>query len=95
MRKVGSMSGNIRQAKKGKRFKGRRRGTAEEGGRSKGRQEEESTSIFRPSTIVPFSFSRAWSASALVSNVTNPKPCSGQEVGLKNQATKEGRPEVR
>lgn len=39
MRKVGSMSGNIRQAKKGKRFKGRRRGTAEEGERSKGRQE--------------------------------------------------------
>lgn len=34
-----------------------------------------STSIFRPSTIVPFSFSRARSASELVSKVTNPKPC--------------------
>lgn len=33
------------------------------------------TSIFRPSTIVPFSFSRARSASELVSKVTNPKPC--------------------
>lgn len=35
---------------------------------------KESTSILRPSTIVPFSFSRARSASALVSNVTKPKP---------------------
>lgn len=34
----------------------------------------ESTSILRPSTIVPFSFSRARSASVLVSKVTNPKP---------------------
>lgn len=33
------------------------------------------TSILRPSTMVPFSFSRARSASALVSKVTNPKPC--------------------
>lgn len=37
-------------------------------------EEEESTSILRPSTIVPFSFSRARSASVLVSKVTNPKP---------------------
>jgi hypothetical protein len=33
------------------------------------------TSIFRPSTTVPFSFSRALSASALLANVTNPNPC--------------------
>lgn len=33
------------------------------------------TSIFRPSTIVPFSFSRAASASALFANVTKPNPC--------------------
>lgn len=33
------------------------------------------TSIFLPSTIVPFSFSRARSASAALSKVTNPKPC--------------------
>lgn len=32
------------------------------------------TSIFRPSTSVPWSFSLALSASALVSNVTKPKP---------------------
>lgn len=37
-------------------------------------EKEESTSILRPSTIVPFSFSRARSASVLVSKVTNPKP---------------------
>lgn len=54
----------------------------EEDGASEEKQEKEGTSIFRPSTIVPFSFSRARSASALVSNVTNPKPCSGKEVGL-------------
>lgn len=33
------------------------------------------TSIFRPSTSVPWSFSLALSASALDSNVTKPKPC--------------------
>lgn len=89
------MSGNIRQAEKGKRVRGGEREQKKKGTRSKGRQEEESTSIFRPSTIVPFSFSRAWSASALVSNVTNPKPCSGREVGLESQATNEGRPEMK
>ena len=52
---------------------------------SKERQDKEGTSIFRPSTIVPFSFSLARSASALVSNVTNPKPCSGKEVELSNK----------
>lgn len=39
-----------------------------------GGEKNESTSILRPSTIVPFSFSRARSASVLVSKVTNPKP---------------------
>lgn len=72
-----------RQRKKreiqGKEEKSKRR----RGKGGKERQEKEGTSIFRPSTIVPFSFSRARSASALVSNVTNPKPCSGQEVRLK------------
>lgn len=33
------------------------------------------TSIFLPSTIVPFSFSLARSASVALSKVTNPKPC--------------------
>lgn len=33
------------------------------------------TSIFLPSTIVPCSFSRAASASALFANVTKPNPC--------------------
>lgn len=33
------------------------------------------TSILRPSTMVPFSCSRARSASALEANVTKPKPC--------------------
>lgn len=33
------------------------------------------TSILRPSTSVPWSFSLALSASALASNVTKPKPC--------------------
>lgn len=32
------------------------------------------TSIFLPSTIVPFSFSLALSASVALSKVTNPKP---------------------
>lgn len=39
-----------------------------------GRKKCESTSILRPSTIVPLSFSRARSASVLVSKVTKPKP---------------------
>ncbi|KAG8321270.1 hypothetical protein J6590_049578 [Homalodisca vitripennis] len=33
------------------------------------------TSIFLPSTTVPCSRSRAWSASALFANVTKPNPC--------------------
>lgn len=33
------------------------------------------TSIFLPSTTVPWSLSRAWSASALFANVTKPNPC--------------------
>ena len=33
------------------------------------------TSILRPSTTVPWSFSRARSASALLANVTKPNPC--------------------
>lgn len=36
------------------------------------------TSILRPSTRVPWSFSLALSASALDSNVTKPKPCKGE-----------------
>lgn len=37
------------------------------------------TSIFLPSTIVPFSFSLARSASFALSKVTNPKPCKFTE----------------
>lgn len=44
-----------------------------------------STSIFRPSTIVPFSFSRARSASELVSKVTNPKPCERRRTGTERK----------
>lgn len=69
----------------GRQRKGRRL-KKEEGGKVRGDRKEEGTSILRPSTIVPFSFSRARSASALVSNVTNPKPCSGREVGLENKS---------
>lgn len=43
-------------------------------------EERKVTSILRPSTNVPWSFSLAFSASALVSNVTKPKPC-GQRGG--------------
>lgn len=39
------------------------------------------TSILRPSTSVPWSFSLALSASALVSNVTKPKPCKPKKKG--------------
>lgn len=39
------------------------------------RGERAVTSILRPSTSVPWSFSLALSASALDSNVTKPKPC--------------------
>ncbi len=53
------------------------RSASRKGGRREG--EKESTSILRPSTIVPFSFSRAWSASVLVSKVTKPKPCGRME----------------
>lgn len=61
-------------------------------GRTEGRQKREErrekrerrgkwkiTSIFRPSTSVPWSFSLAFSASALFSNVTKPKPCGTQQ----------------
>ena len=37
------------------------------------------TSIFRPSTTVPFNFSRARSASALFAKVTKPNPCMHEE----------------
>lgn len=47
-----------------------------------------STSIFRPSTIVPFSFSRARSASELVSKVTNPKPCEQRRTDRRRQDEK-------
>jgi hypothetical protein len=33
------------------------------------------TSIFRPSTTVPWRRSLAWSASELLANVTKPNPC--------------------
>lgn len=86
-----------------KRQAGRERGETgsrrrRRGGAGKERQEQAGTSIFRPSTIVPFSFSRARSASALVSNVTNPKPCGGREVrGGKGRTgrRKAGGPEMR
>ena len=78
--------------RKKREIQGEEEGNNRRGGTGdKERQEKEGTSILRPSTIVPFSFSRARSASALVSNVTNPKPCSGPEVGLK---TKQQRKEV-
>lgn len=79
----------VLQETSGRQRKERESQGEEEGSERRGRtggkerQEKESTSILRPSTIVPFSFSRARSASALVSNVTNPKPCGGQEGGLK------------
>lgn len=52
-----------RRRRKGRRQKRGRKGTWK------------ITSILRPSTRVPWSFSRAFSASALDSNVTKPKPC--------------------
>ena len=39
------------------------------------------TSILRPSTTVPWSFSRARSASALLANVTKPNPCMPRQKG--------------
>lgn len=45
----------------------------------KGETERKITSILRPSTRVPWSFSLAFSASALFSNVTKPKPCGTQQ----------------
>lgn len=44
------------------------------------RGERAVTSILRPSTSVPWSFSLALSASALDSNVTKPKPCKQRRV---------------
>lgn len=53
----------------------RERGRKRERGKERGERERKITSILRPSTSVPWSFSLAFSASALVSKVTKPKPC--------------------
>lgn len=43
------------------------------------KEKDRLTSTFRPSTMVPWRRSRAFSASALVSNVTKPKPWTATE----------------
>lgn len=50
------------------------------------------TSILRPSTSVPWSFSLALSASELDSNVTKPKPCEERRrAGKRGEAAKQAK----